>query len=85
MGLFDELARSHEHERHLDILSRLPRWRPKLNTDDGFVSPERAAETMGVSLGELREMVATGLLQYRDARGELLVRPVVARVIGVKV
>ena len=46
--------------------------------------PHQAAEAMNVGEAELVDMVRGGLLEWREVRGEVYVRPAVARLLGVK-
>ena len=88
MGLFEGKLEQHETERHVGILGTLMRLRKGPSSlahgDDGFLPPHQAAEAMNVGEAELVDMVHGGLLEWREVRGEVYVRPAVARLLGVK-
>lgn len=78
-SILDDLAQW----RHADIWRRLPlRSRPRPDPREGFLSPEKAAAVMGVSLAEVHEMAARGQLEVDSERR--LIRPAVVSVLGVR-
>ena len=89
-GTFQAELHQHEDDRHGHIVaavrtptrSALPvGWRAEdvLGSDDGFLPLAEAAETMGLTVEEVVEMVRAGLLEANGQR----VRPAIVNVLAV--
>lgn len=84
MSLFESMLEELAEWRRRDIFRRLPRRsRPSHDPDDGFVSPDKAAAVMGVSVAEIMEMAGRGYVEIDFEKG--LIRPAVVSTIGVEV
>jgi hypothetical protein len=82
--LFESLLHRHEEERHSRILARPSLWDRVLRDDDGFLSPARAAEAMGVTEEEVVALARRGLLLWREVGGEIRIQPAIVSTLAVR-
>jgi hypothetical protein len=92
MGLFDNLLRDYEHDRHGGILADLAERRQRRRTiaasqaadDDGYMPPADAATVMQMTEQQVVELAAAGFLEYRPGRRAVLIRPAVVSILAVR-
>lgn len=84
MSPFEHMLEQMAEGRLRDILRRLPRRsRQRVDRNDGFMSPEKAAAVMGVSVAEVRELAGRGYLEIDFEKK--LIRPAIVSTLGVEV